>query len=32
MLLIKFNDVMKNDFLIEERKRDGILDLFKMDK
>ena len=32
MLLIKFNDVMKNDFLTEERKRDGILDLFKMDK
>ena len=32
MLLIKFNDAMKNDFLTEERKRDGILDLFKMDK
>ena len=32
MLLIKFNDAMKNDFLTEERKHDGILDLFKMDK
>lgn len=32
MLLQNFNDVMKNDFLTEERKHDGILDLFKMDK
>ena len=31
-LLIKLNDVMKNDFLTKEQKCDGVLDLFEMDK
>ena len=31
-LLIKLNDVMKNDFLTKQQKCDGVLDLFEMDK
>ena len=31
-LLVKFNDMMKNDFLVEEQKSDAILNFMKLTK
>ena len=30
--MIKFNDAMKNDFLTKQRKCDGVLKIFEIDK
>ena len=30
--MIKFNDAVKNDFLTKQRKCDGVLKIFEIDK